>query len=513
MVKHNEVGLILTVLLISLILLNTSEFIFFPAAAQTGSNSGYESNIGLLAYVNTGRPIDLNTASYIFNTIDYSDANSISGTYAIYSDNYNTEYINIYITRNGFVAAYYSSSDPASKIISWSGDKTIYSKFATAITSAGTSLGINIDYKNIKYYDYRYPDANRILITTQSVGESSVGDYSYGNLKFNIPSYAEVYEVSYSLYLNDVYAGGANIAIDSNVIDSIANNGVIYNSYYGYISPSTDHLLGVMSNMYAAAGVAMIIIYKDDSDNSNNRATVSVTNADYSYDGSLDNPMNAVPTYSNTYIPETTPMPTKRPPVINVPVPTVEITQMPTEETGGSPTPAVTRNINKPPKASVDLHGERTNIELGQQSLLKGSIVSFNTNKDKMHAQVIIIPPSGISVVAADFVKSPAGQYTSDFELDPGKGKDIEVTIIPNEVGEFKVISKVSYYFGNDRDDNGYEEINLPIKAKPRSEGQSQPQDGQTTPSASATPSAPGFEMIFNIISILLIALILKMRK
>lgn len=115
-----------------------------------------------------------------------------------------------------------------------------------------------------------------------------------------------------------------------------------------------------------------------------------------------------------------------------------------------------------------------------------------------MHAQVIIIPPSGISVVAADFVKSPAGQYTSDFDLDPGKGKDIEVTIIPNEVGKFKVISKITYYFGDNKDDNGYEEINLDINANQKGSSSSGNVE-QTSQQNNAPKGSPGFGIMSGI--------------
>lgn len=198
-----------------------------------------------------------------------------------------------------------------------------------------------------------------------------------------------------------------------------------------------------------------------ESEESNNEKTVN-------FDISLE------PTYTP---PKITPIITPR---ITVNMPTIQTTQ----------------TSSKPKKASVDLHGERTNVEMGQEILLKGSIVSFNTNKDKMFAQVTIIPPSGFSVTSANFVKSPAGQYTSDFDLDPGKGKDIEVTIIPNEPGEFNVIAKITYYFGEDKSTGEYEETKLPIKVRG---GQGQ---GQTT---------PGFTVEILIISIL--SAILLIRK
>ncbi len=512
---RNKVRLVLMVLLISSILASTSEPIFLytaRAGSDSSSSDPQQPDIGIVAYINTNNDIDLETVKDIFYTIDYqnTDSDEVLGTYRFYVDNYNTEDINLYLTSQGFIAVYYSSDEPASRLTAWSSDTMISSKLATAITSAGQSLGQYIDYKKIKYYDYRYPDANRMLIVSQSSGESMVGTNNYGNLQFNIPNYATVYETSYSTYLNDPYSsggtyGGLNIAIDTDVIYSTTYNGVFYDIYDGYISKNIDHLLGIMSGPSSQAGVAMIIIYKDDDDDANNRNTIKVSNADNSFDGILEIPdVGSVPNPIITQEPTpeptiTTPKRTPRPartPTITVPMPTAVVTEIP-EDTDTTPVP--TQDIlRKPPKASIDLHGERTNIEVGQQSLLKGSIVSFNTNKDNMHAQVIIIPPSGVSVVSADFVKGQAGQYTSDFELEPGKAKDIEVAIVPNEPGEFKVMSKVSYYFGSDRDDNGYDEMKLDIKVRQKGSGSIVDTISQTSQPGNV-PKEPGFDIITGI--------------
>lgn len=244
--------MILWRLMILCIVISISESVFLPVA-QAGGGGSSQAELGIVTYISLGQNIDMNQASTLFKTIDYQTTDEIIGTYSFYADNYNIETANLYITSNGFISAYYWSEDPVSKIISWNSDKIIFSKFATVITSVGQSLGYNIDYKNIKYYDYRYPDANRMLFVTQSVGESSISGYDYGNLKFNIPSYATIYEVSYSLYLKDDYNSRPemNIAIDNEIIDSMLGNGVIYNFYNGYISSDTDHLLGVMSNQGA----------------------------------------------------------------------------------------------------------------------------------------------------------------------------------------------------------------------------------------------------------------------
>ena len=99
--------------------------------------------------------------------------------------------------------------------------------------------------------------------------------------------------------------------------------------------------------------------------------------------------------------------------------------------------------------ASVELHGEKTDVVLGEDIILKLSAVNIIT-KPMMTVQVILIPPSGMSVTSSDFVTSGAGQFTSTFNISTGAGRDIEVRIKANQIGDFEVKGRVIYYFGGD---------------------------------------------------------------
>jgi len=80
-----------------------------------------------------------------------------------------------------------------------------------------------------------------------------------------------------------------------------------------------------------------------------------------------------------------------------------------------------------------------------------------------MTVQVILIPPSGMSVTSSDFVTSGAGQFTSTFKLEPGAGKGIEVRIKTNQAGDFNVTGRVIYYFGDDKSTKEDSSVSLPI--------------------------------------------------
>ncbi|PXF60218.1 MAG: hypothetical protein C4B59_09685 [Candidatus Methanogaster sp.] len=160
--------------------------------------------------------------------------------------------------------------------------------------------------------------------------------------------------------------------------------------------------------------------------------------------------------------------------------------------------------------ASVHLHGEKTDVVLGEDILLKLSAVNKIT-KPTMTLQVILIPPSGMSVTSADFVESGAGLYTSTYVIEPGIGRDIEVGIRSNQVGDFVVNGEVIYYFGDDKENAEEHVLSLPITVR------ASPDSQQNTPAPTATPKdgrgIPGFEAVLAAAGALLVALLIKRRR
>ncbi|MCK4811006.1 MAG: DUF11 domain-containing protein [Methanosarcinales archaeon] len=160
--------------------------------------------------------------------------------------------------------------------------------------------------------------------------------------------------------------------------------------------------------------------------------------------------------------------------------------------------------------ASVHLHGEKTDVVMGEDILLKLSAVNKIT-KPTMTLQVILIPPSGMSVTSADFVESGAGLYTSTYVIEPGVGRDIEVGIRSNQVGDFVVNGEVIYYFGDDKEDAEEHLLSLPITVR------ASPDPQQDTSAPTTTPKdgkgIPGFEAVLAAAGVLLVALLIKRRR
>ncbi|MCZ7355682.1 MAG: hypothetical protein O8C66_03370 [Candidatus Methanoperedens sp.] len=153
--------------------------------------------------------------------------------------------------------------------------------------------------------------------------------------------------------------------------------------------------------------------------------------------------------------------------------------------TGTAPTPTPIETV-KELSASVSLHREKINVVVGEDVLLRLSVVNLIT-KPVMNVQVIIKPPSGMSVASTEFTQGAAGQYTSTYKLEPGATRDIEVRLKPNEIGDFVVEGWVVYYFGDDIKTKKEEILKEPITVRSAGEITSTitPNDGGTSDGSS----------------------------
>ena len=147
----------------------------------------------------------------------------------------------------------------------------------------------------------------------------------------------------------------------------------------------------------------------------------------------------------------------------------------------------------------VSLYGEKTNVVLSEDILLRLSAVNL-ISKPVMTVQVILYPPSGMSITAQEFVKSGAGIYTTTYKLDPGDSKDIEIKIKPNQIGDFDVKGVIVYYFGGDKDSVKTITKMLPIKV------------GDNKEDIKDIQKAPGFEIFVSTIILLMVRFSENMR-
>ena len=151
---------------------------------------------GISAYVNAKSSINLNDAKPVFASIERETSDYIIGTVEL-SLHTEEQYPHVYVSTDGWIVAYYPNDRPSSWIIPWAdyvgGDisATTLSKAVeiTATAVSGTSNGL-------KYYDFRYPNASKMMI----IVESTTGTNFFN---VTIPTSFEMYAVDWSHYCLD----------------------------------------------------------------------------------------------------------------------------------------------------------------------------------------------------------------------------------------------------------------------------------------------------------------------
>ncbi len=198
----------LIILIISTIALLCAAFFVIGAGEET--KTFLEKEAGVSAYTNVGQ-VDLAEAKKVYRTVEREEDEYIVGSVNI--PDYNEDWEpHVYASTDGWVVAYYLKDDPASKIMDWVHyGRTVSTKLEVALKLICDQLGKILP--DVKYYDFRYPDANNLMIIADRNGE----------FKVKIPDDITVYERSwwcysemyYSTDWSRIYVDGATVVSTS----------------------------------------------------------------------------------------------------------------------------------------------------------------------------------------------------------------------------------------------------------------------------------------------------------
>ncbi|KAF5410584.1 MAG: hypothetical protein C5S47_06295 [Candidatus Methanogasteraceae archaeon] len=157
---------------------------------------------------------------------------------------------------------------------------------------------------------------------------------------------------------------------------------------------------------------------------------------------------------------------------------------------------------------SVYFGTTRTAITKGEDAVFTLSAVNPIGNPP-MTVQLILKPPSGVSVTSSSFAKSGSGIYTCTQTIEPGDNvRSIEVRLVGGQVGTHEITSEVYYQFdGNSKSPIRYETLTLVVDEP----------DSPITPfksgSAAAGAELPGFAAVVAVAGVLLVVLLIGRRK
>lgn len=259
---------------------------------QEAGDAFPEGEAGIAAYINTGQAIDIEKIKTIFYRVEEVGDNYIVGKTSI--PNYGANMgVSVYADTDGWIVAYLKSDESASAIMQWGSTDQVNNPSIGVIKSttledalykAGDAAGVGIVANKIKYYDFEFPNANRMMIIakTQATSGSSIH-------QIEIPEDCILFEASYYHYIyymsddtnwvddRSVF-WDSKLNVDGSVISdaltSWQGRGVYtwwtgFGDYKGAITPGTLHTISISydkthtdSHDGGSAGVATVLIYR-----------------------------------------------------------------------------------------------------------------------------------------------------------------------------------------------------------------------------------------------------------
>ena len=266
---------------------------FFLTGSASAAGAFPEDEAGISAYINTGQTINIENVSQIFTEVVEVGDNYIIGITPIsdYGGNIN---VHVYADTDGWIVAYFLNGTPASKMMQWKEATDVNNPVITTITNttlvdavhkAGDAAGVEIVSNVIKYYDFSHPNANSMMLFIRTRATNGVNLH-----QVEIPANYTLYETSYyhyiyyyGYYYNDRYHSywDSKLKVDGTLVSDASTSSSptgyrwsrAFDSYGGRITTGTLHTIeisyqpisGYKLNDCGSAGVATVLIYRDDS--------------------------------------------------------------------------------------------------------------------------------------------------------------------------------------------------------------------------------------------------------
>lgn len=150
-----------------------------------------QDEAGISAYFHASNAINLSDVRSIYRVIEAETSDYLIGSVppANYPERFD---VHVYIHRSGWFLAYYLAADPAAKIFDWHAytSGSIPTLLENVLAVAANAAGVS--YPGATYYDFRFPNANRLLLAAEDNRNGS-------QFQVNLPGSYAYYERSWSL--------------------------------------------------------------------------------------------------------------------------------------------------------------------------------------------------------------------------------------------------------------------------------------------------------------------------
>lgn len=250
---------------------------------------------GISAYTHTGQTINIENVSQIYTEVVEVGDNYIIGITPIsdYGGNIN---VHVYADTDGWIVAYFLNGTPASYMMQWHEATGVNNPVITKITNttlsnavynAGDATGVEIESSEIQYYDFRYPNANSMMLFIRTRATNGANIH-----QVEIPANYTLYEASYYhyIYYCGVYYNSyghpysywdSKLKVDGTLVSDASTYSSptgyrwwrAFGLYDGRIATGTLHTIEISYQLiytydprdHGSAGVATVLIYQDDS--------------------------------------------------------------------------------------------------------------------------------------------------------------------------------------------------------------------------------------------------------
>ena len=179
-----------------------------PAFAQGVPADQFPMNeAGISAYVNLEQEIDLARARSVFKGIEADEDDYLIGIIEL-PNLAEDMWPHAYVSKSGWLMAYYPKTEPTSKLMQWSGYQrdvitTTTLKDTLVMMCQKMALDPSKADSDLSYYHFQYPDATKLLIALDTTdGEDA--------FKYTIPSRLSLYEASWSHHAYGIRSGYSN---------------------------------------------------------------------------------------------------------------------------------------------------------------------------------------------------------------------------------------------------------------------------------------------------------------
>ena len=206
----------------------TAFAVFCLVTVAANAMNFLEEEAGICAYTNAGKTVDFAKVKPIYRTIEYEMNNYIIGSVPI-ADYAETEDVHVFVSKDGWVAAYYPAGDPVSKIIDWrnyQGNEITSTKLELALKKVADT--VNFPLVNVKYYDFVCPQATNLMMVVDNQAVEGTDSFD-----IMIPNDIIVYERSWGHYVNLI---ASTLYINDDKINTLTPEGG-WRMSYGKLTP------------------------------------------------------------------------------------------------------------------------------------------------------------------------------------------------------------------------------------------------------------------------------------